>query len=721
MPLQIVQRRPAAAPVDDFTHPAQVQPSPLGELAKALGGLAPSLQKFADVQNAQRVADPTNDVRAEVRLNGLSFAEARSLRDEGKLAPDADPWFQAALEKAYGARYAVWQKEQATEEYMRSPNREVMDIDQFISQHLTPEDSVLNSRFAAAGYSATVGDFANKLRVQQSTERGQFKVEQARASFYDFARQTVMRGIDGNEPPEKIISRVRDLYPSFGAQLRLSNGDMDESVMALATELARDTGRADVVEGLLLRERTGADGVLIPSIAAKSGKTAHAYQIVEAARNTETEHLRAVSGEEVFALTKAAHNGELTADHDSRAQGLIALKVLTPEQWNSMRLVNDNAIKTAQHAATTAQRRQQVQQVKDGAVNQTVVSIYGGQAGDVRDFTFDDENGSRVTMTRDKLLETATGRIIDGIEQAGAEQDAPIEAIRAQQAHVLQQNGLISARFKDVLQAGYTAASLTAGRWVKQGNGQEKLTLPQPVVEGYTLWKQLGANGVTLQSSHAPSGDVSRFYSLAETYERYLNADQTTALGFAADALAPAKAGMLQDRDFIDRAVREAKGLLDRGFFSSGAQNDSDVAAELMNLTRANIGLGIGPKEALQAAKTQYEKSHTIINGWMVNTGNQNLPPAEDLRNYIDAALDDAVENAKGSETELDKDDLVVRPTTEKADCWVISYKDVLKGFLAVKGFLTIDDMRKLYNKRQADRINRKDTDSGVSWQAPFG
>ena len=70
------------------------------------------------------------------RIGGMSFDEARSAVDSGKMTELQNPWFKAAFMRQYGERLAYERVNELTKEYETNFDKNSGDLDSFIRERI---------------------------------------------------------------------------------------------------------------------------------------------------------------------------------------------------------------------------------------------------------------------------------------------------------------------------------------------------------------------------------------------------------------------------------------------------------------------------------------------------------------------------------------------------------------------------------------------------------
>lgn len=171
--------RPTARPQDSYYQPAlqQTMAQPPNEsalsLASSLASVRPQLQEIIDKNHKLYIDE--QQAAAERRLQGLTFDEAKKLQDQGQLAEHDNPWYRAALSKAYGIREAQNFRDHAARAYNGTPSGGVEAFDpnkeNFDAWYQRSVGSRLNEmggdRMREAGFASVAREFRTALASQE--------------------------------------------------------------------------------------------------------------------------------------------------------------------------------------------------------------------------------------------------------------------------------------------------------------------------------------------------------------------------------------------------------------------------------------------------------------------------------------------------------------------------------------------------------------------------
>lgn len=135
-PIRDVNLQATARPVDTYSRPVQPNsgPNEFMQLAGALAQISPSLQGFLDTKATEMQKDAED--RANRRIGGMSFEEAKAAVADGSISEMQNPWYKAAFMKQYGERLAYQRVNELTQEYETNFDKNNGDLDGFVRERM---------------------------------------------------------------------------------------------------------------------------------------------------------------------------------------------------------------------------------------------------------------------------------------------------------------------------------------------------------------------------------------------------------------------------------------------------------------------------------------------------------------------------------------------------------------------------------------------------------
>jgi len=235
-----------------YARPVSVAPGRTGadklsQLADALSGLQPSLNRLAEkewegeVSEGERMSDDAgpNAIMPDGLTRGQEFG-----------------WQRMA-----GARDALALRDQAVSEYMEQ-DKETLNIEEFLNKY-KPAEGKTDAEYLKS-FSKTFSKARDEIRGAYLKETQERKLQETKESAYSFIHETV-RDLNLNAadaPPaakyavlERIRTDIRLLAP------HITNKQLDELVVQ-ASEAEALEGRDGLLDALALRKEDGTPGLI---------------------------------------------------------------------------------------------------------------------------------------------------------------------------------------------------------------------------------------------------------------------------------------------------------------------------------------------------------------------------------------------------------------------------------------------------------------------------
>ncbi|MCQ1856143.1 hypothetical protein, partial [Neorhizobium galegae] len=254
--------------MDTYSRPQAPPSGPNGlqQLAGALAQISPGLSNFLDVTAAKAQKDAED--RANRRIGGMSFQEARDAVNSGKMAEMENPWFKAAFMKQYGERLAYERVNELSTEYETNFDKNSGNLDGLIRERTGADLEQYGSdpHFTGA-YNKVMDGFS----ARANTAQAQYKTEQVKqdtvSGVYDtfHGEATALRS-EGKKTPEEIVAALRGKYEGNRSLLHVDFKEQDREMVRLAEAFAAK-GDTEMVNAILNSDRKGADGTVLGTLA----------------------------------------------------------------------------------------------------------------------------------------------------------------------------------------------------------------------------------------------------------------------------------------------------------------------------------------------------------------------------------------------------------------------------------------------------------------------
>ena len=623
-----------------------------GQLASALSAIQPDIQKHLDDRQTKFQEDEA--VRAYDTIQGMTFDEAKSAVDSGRMKEGENPWFDAAFRKQFGIVFAGKRKREILDAYANGFDPETGDIEEFLTGFVNEDASAYgHDQFVSAGIRDGMGTFLTTLRDKNAEDRSGIRTGKATQGFLDVARETAFEAISKGA---NVSDAVRALYGQHRDLLGLSFKEMDGMTLSLAEELAAAGDEASVRQ-LLETEVIGSDGQQVGSFLTRAGTADNARRIIAQAEANRVATARSEYVGGMVKLKTAAATGALTDVDKAVIQSMIEAKTITPAAGEAILVANITAIRRATADSQEASLKTQY----EGQVGALMLS--GGNVNMVEDYTYIDANGTEKTFKAKDAIQGTIDSTLENMAGSGYS--------ISQLAGTLAGFGVENTYggWERTLTNGHLSLSAALAQVEKDGT----FALPAPAAEAYELWKSMGEYP-RLRARHIKDGKALRIYQDAEIFERTGIADAETSLLMAARVPRDVTGNGISSRietDRLDSAIGSATdsgGWLWGLFGGEEATNAGTVGSTVERLARGLMAGGLGAQDAVKEAGKLFSESHTIINGSAVNTRNLLIPPHFEQSSAFIIADFAANHGA-------DPDDLTLLPSHSGENAWFIADK----------------------------------------------
>lgn len=394
-----------------------------------------------------------------------------------------------------------------------------------------------------------------------------------------------------------------------------------------------------------------------------------------------------------FAANRARLNSILMSDDIARfshaaANGVLDVKlfdlfnknnpgVLTDEQIRSVKINNLLGIDRRAEEQIKIRKEQEVEWAKqqvflNASQLMNAARETGGAAaiGDVNLVV----NGKEINISRNEQVRQVTDNTMRIMEQT---MEDPFPA----QEPWLAINGVTYPRWERTFASVY---SVTSSFFAESQEARQRITrekvkvedLPENVLTGFDLFRRLKAVNPRLAYMHIRNPEIEQFYDMADLAFQYITpGERSESLLVAANAVnrlrSPAKSAFTVSPAQVVEAIGDDSFVFDSWmpFDEQSAKNSSDMQAKVANLATLYVaGSGIDKETAIQAAIEKLKSTHTVINGWAVQTNNVIIP--ENFEQTADGIIKDYV-SRHGEEEGISESDLALIPGDSQGT-WVL-------------------------------------------------
>lgn len=682
-PIRDVNLQATARPVDTYSRPVQPNsgPNEFMQLAGALAQISPSLQGFLETKATEMQKDAED--RANRRIGGMSFEEAKAAVADGSISEMQNPWYKAAFMKQYGERLAYQRVNELTQEYETNFDKNNGDLDGFVRERMAGdlEQYGDNPHFAGA-YGNIMDNWsakANQAQAQYQTE--QIKTDTIGGVFETFHGKAQTLREEGKSPQE-IVAALRGEYEGNRSLLNVDYREQDKEMVRLAQSFAAK-GDLDMVEAILNGERKGADGTVLGPLSANREFQADSIRILNSAKTERNRLNEETTRDQRLIFENQARNGTLNTDEflawSDAHPGAYTFPGAQSVVVSNQSFLDKQDAEAAKHEQKL-QLKQQARASEDAVLRNNLSTLQSGSLygiGPARVLT--DEGEVKEVSVDQQFKDTAAAfdANVKRLQELG-------ELTPDQAYEMLSEAGATNAltfpSWTQALEAGYTATNS------RNTSGKD---LPQSVLDGVDLYQRLYATNPAMVARHMPDKSTRDFYERVRMGEQLLHLDRTQAVRNAMAIMAdPDRTNNPMNQLRYDDVEAEVRKIVIDPWMTitfdqwgSGSRFDfggsvpinlGTVAGEIATLARFGVEIGLPPKTALKQARERFLQDNVAINGNFVNIADKQVPP--NFSDLVNNALRIYADKF-GEEEGIAAEDLTIKAAQNGRD-WMIVTKD---------------------------------------------
>lgn len=697
--------QPQARPVDTYSRPQQPNSGPNGlqQLVGALATINPKLGQMAE-EDEKRAQQDAQD-RASKRIGGMTFEEAKAAVDRGDMTELQDPWFRATYMRQYGERLAYQRMNELSASYAQSPDRETMNMDQFVAKQMREDlDAYGSDKHFTKSYTQLMSNYSQKAGAAHAQYQSEQAVGEAKQGVYEtfLGRARLMAG-EGKSPQE-IAQALRGDYDGHKNLLGISFKEQDAEMVRVAEAFANE-GNVDMAKAILHGERVGADGTKLGRLADNREFSQDANRIL----NTANSKLEANNGE-------AALDARMEFNEQARGGKLAQADLMAYHQANPgafsdaqvISLINQSAGVQAQEAEQAAKSEQTLQLRANARTSENTLLQHNMDAAAQGRLPFIEE-GTVLTDTgdtkkvsvEDQKKAVAAAIVSEGDWLAEKKQATP-EQVFARNVEAFTVNDLVNPKWEQVL----AAAPVGATQFTNSGG-----EMPAQLKEGVELYMRLHNANPKLLENHIKDAGDRDFYEAFRMATQYAGAAPEQALQTATAMTSdPSKfqtTAVQQRFDEIDQRVKSVKfgGDWYWAYQNKSAPNNIGyVANEIGRLGKFYAQNGLGTDKALDEAKARFQATHTEVNGNYIYTAGKDVP--KNFGELAGYALQKYADDFGAAEGGKEASDLTIRPATNGNGWLIVDALTQLPVENSARANLTLRSMGIMDEER---RIAKKD------------
>lgn len=691
-PIRDVNLQATARPVDTYSRPVQPNsgPNEFMQLAGALAQISPSLQGFLDTKATEMQKDAED--RANRRIGGMSFEEAKAAVADGSISEMQNPWYKAAFMKQYGERLAYQRVNELTQEYETNFDKNNGDLDGFVRERMAGdlEQYGDNPHFAGA-YGNIMDNWsakANQAQAQYQTE--QIKTDTIGGVFETFHGKAQTLREEGKSP-EEIVAALRGEYEGNRSLLNVDYREQDKEMVRLAQSFAAK-GDLDMVEAILNGERKGADGTVLGPLAANREFQADSIRILNSAKTERNRLNEETTRDQRLIFENQARNGTLNAEEflawSDAHPGAYTFSGAQSVVVSNQSFLDKQDAEAAKHEQKL-QLKQQARASEDAVLRNNLSTLQSGSLYGIGPAKVLTDEGEVKEVSVDQQFKDTAAAFDANVKRLQELGELTPDQAYEMLSEAGATNALTFPSWTQALEAGYTATNS------RNTSGKD---LPQSVLDGVDLYQRLYATNPAMVARHMPDKSTRDFYERVRMGEQLQHMDRTQAIRNAMAIMAdPDRTNnpMNQLRyDDVEAEVRKITVDPWLGGWAFGLGGDSPtnlgtVSGEISRLAKFGVENGLPPKEALKQARERFMQDNVAINGNFVSIADKQVPPNfSDLVNNALRIYADKFGEKEGIAAE----DLTIKPAQNGRD-WMIVTKDQVPVENQQEGSITLQSL----------------------------
>ncbi|KAB0573123.1 hypothetical protein [Brucella pituitosa] len=701
--LPSVQLQPQARPVDTYSRPQAPETggSGLMQLSEALAQISPNLQSFLADRTDKAKKDAED--KANRRLSGMSFEEARSAIDSGKMSEMDNPWFKAAAMNQIGERLAYTRVNELTKEYETNFDKDKGDLESFIRERMAGDlEKYGDSPHFVRAYNTIMNNFsvkANTIQAQHQTE--QIKQDTI-SGVYDVFSGKARTMLGEGKSEAEVVAALRAEYSGNRELLKIDYKDQDREMVRLAESFANE-GNVKMAEAILNSERTGDDGTKLGSLASNREFQNDANRILLSAKNRMENNNEEATRDRRFNFWDSARQGkldreELTGWHKANPGAFSEAQVQS--------LINQSDNYNAQIAKEASEANQKLALAERAKKSETdlltknMETASRGMVPYLEEATVFTKTGETKTVSVDDQKKAIAKETVDRTEWLVKNGKANPDQAFDMQVESFSSNNLTNPKWENVLRSGPIAATQ-----VTTSGGKA----PAQLKDGTDLYMRLHSANPGLLEQHIKNDKTREFYESYRIATQYAGLDheqavQTAMMATSEIEKAPS-ASVKQSYEQIDeKARRVSAGGWDTWFGTIGGKhpdNSGYVSGEIARLGKFYARNGLDSDQALEEASKRFNATHTDVNGSMIYTAGRDIP-----KNFGEMASHAIEQYAAefGGDEGFESSDLTIRQATNGNGWLIVDKYTQLPVENSERSNLTIRSLYELDQKRQQEK-----------------
>lgn len=712
--LPSVSLQPQARPVDTYSRPQAPTSggSGLTQLSEALAQISPNLQSFL-TDRADKAKKDAED-RANRRLGGMSFDEARAAIDGGKMSEMENPWFKAAAMNQIGERLAYTRVNELTKEYETNFDKDKGDLESFIRERMAGDlEKYGDSPHFVRAYNTIMNNFSVKANTIQSQHQTEQMKQDTISGVYDVFSGKARSLLGEGKSEAEVVAALRAEYSGNRELLKIDYKDQDREMVRLAESFANE-GNLKMAEAILNSERTGDDGTNLGSLASNREFQNDANRILLSAKSRMQHNNEEATRDRRFEFWDNARQGKLDREEllgwhkgnpgafsEAQVQSLI----------NQSETFNAHVAKEAAEANQKLALAEQAKRSEDDLLNKNMETASSGMLPYIEEATVFTKTGETKKVSVDDQKKSVAKETVARTEWLVKNGRASPDEAFDMQVEAFSSNNLTNPKWESVLRSGPVAAT----QFNVSGG-----TPPAQLKDGTDLYLRLHSANPGLLEQHIKNDKTREFYESYRIATQYAGLGHEQAIQAAMMATseiekAPSAAVRQSFEQIDEKARRVVAGGWETWFGTIGGKapsNSGYVAGEIARLGKFYARNGLDSDQALEEASKRFNATHTDVNGSMIYTAGRDIP--KNFGEMATYAIEQYAEDF-GDDEWLEASDLTIRQATNGNGWLIVERTTGLPVENAERSNLTLRSLHELDQKRQQakkEEIINKQNDS---------
>lgn len=395
--------RPTAAPVNRYVAPVvrEAEKGFVNELLSGLSSLAPAVNKLYMAREEKLYNEAVKE--AESKVQGMTFEEAQAAVKSGELDQAANPYYQAAFNKTYGARAGIELKRKMAIAYENEFDKDSGNVDEFVSSFMAAQKQELgDNEFALQGFDLATKDIREKFIGAQTEYDTQKKKTETNDSIFTVISESVAQLKAAGASPDVVSAELMKLGSGYKNTLGFEYADFDKIVMNVMSTYA-EAGDVKFVNEVLDNKRGG-----LGALSNKTSLLSDVNKLKTTAIEQNTKNVYKSGMDLRFLLENQADTGNL--DYDLARWG-YEQGLLKESNLVSLDAQNDAALKSLRKDNDKLKYKLEAdQQYRDLTVKNMGLLI-SGNSGAMKDEVLSDGSGGSKIVTIEQQKRDATSSI----------------------------------------------------------------------------------------------------------------------------------------------------------------------------------------------------------------------------------------------------------------------------------------------------------------------